>query len=102
VHNLLVKIARYVDDHQPGVVACEFTDADGHLHTIIDKIPIFTRDSLGPNSHYPHPGRVHCEVLGSFLDDDGRALVRIKLERSDHIESTKGLMQFVVLESQIV
>jgi hypothetical protein len=102
VHNLQVQIARYVDDHQPGVVACEFTDADGRLHTIIDKASLFTRDRLGTASHYPHPGIVHCEVLGSFLDDDGRALVRIKLERSDHIQSTKGLTQFVVLESQVV
>jgi hypothetical protein len=102
VHNLLLKIVRYADDDQPGLVACEFVDADGRLHTIIGNAPLFTRDSLGPGSHYPHPGIVHCEVLRSFLDDDGRALVRIKLERSDHIKSTQGLTEFVVLESQVV
>jgi hypothetical protein len=74
VHNLQVQIARYVDDHQPGWVACEFTDADGSVHTLVDKVPIFTSDHLGPASHYPHPGLVRCEVLGSYLDDDGRAL----------------------------
>ena len=40
--DLAVQIVRFVDECQPGVVACEFVDADGHLHTLIDKVPIFS------------------------------------------------------------
>jgi hypothetical protein len=51
VEYLLLDIVRYVDDCQPGVVACEFRDSDGHLHTVIDKVPIFKSKLLEPDSH---------------------------------------------------
>jgi hypothetical protein len=38
--HLKIQIVRFVDDHLPGFVAGEFTDAKGKCHTIIDKIPV--------------------------------------------------------------
>ena len=96
MHSLSLNIVRFVDDSQPGWVACEFTDADGVLHTLIDKIPIFTSDDIWTDSTYPHPGVAECEVLDSFQDQAGRELVRIDL-----IESTEGVSEFVVLKSQV-
>lgn len=48
---LLVSIVRYMGlDPQPGIVACEFLDADGHTHTLIDKVPIFSVRHLDASS----------------------------------------------------
>ncbi len=93
---LSLKIVCFVDSSNPGWVACEFTDADGVLHTLIDKIPIFTNDDIWSGSTYPYPGVTECKVLDSFQDRAGRELVRINL-----IESTEGVSEFVVLKSQI-
>lgn len=36
--NLRVKIVRFVEAYQPGIVECQFHDADGRVHSIIGKI----------------------------------------------------------------
>jgi hypothetical protein len=38
---LALQIVRFVDDYQPGVVECEFIDANGRPHTFIGKVPNF-------------------------------------------------------------
>ena len=47
---LALEIVRWVEDYQPGIVACEFVDADGRRHTVVGKVPIFNpvshRDDL--------------------------------------------------------
>lgn len=99
--NLAVQIVRFVDDHQPGWVACEFSDAEGRKHTIIDKVPVFTADHLDRSSTYPRLGRVGCEVLAAWQDADGRELVRVSTAQSRDIESTGRLSEFVVLSTQL-
>jgi hypothetical protein len=51
-------IIRFVDDHNPGLVECEFYDADGHRHFLTDKVPIFTDKMLDADSNYPIPGQI--------------------------------------------
>ena len=58
-----VSIIRFVDEHQPGFAECEFTDANGTVHTLVDKVPIFSLEDLWNNSVYPQPGFARCEVL---------------------------------------
>lgn len=98
---LKLSIVRFVADHQPGVVACQFSDAHGRLHTIIDKVPAFTLEQLDGSSAYPTPGEVRCEVLDRFQDETGRSLAQVTLERNDHVESTTGISEFLVLKSQV-
>src|SRR5438876_793580 len=75
---LAVTIVRFVNDCQPGIVACEFVDAADRRHTLIDKIPIFSVDaSLGADSKYPQPGVVRCTILKHWSDARGRKLVTI-------------------------
>jgi hypothetical protein len=75
---LAVEIVRFVDDCQPGIVACEFVDSDDRRHTLIGKIPIFSDDSfLDANSKYPQQGTVRCTVLNHGRDARGRELVSI-------------------------
>lgn len=102
MHNLAVQIVRFVDRHQPGWVACEFVDADGKRHTIIDKVPIFTEEDLDETSAYPRSGSAQCEVLAQWRDAQGRELVRITTARPDAIESTEGVSEFVVLPTQLL
>ena len=98
---LVVEIVRFVDDTQPGAVACEFVDAAGCRHTIIDKVPMFTVESLDAESQYPQPGVVRCVVLNRWLDATGRQVVRISTADPDVIESSEDLSEFVVLATQL-
>jgi hypothetical protein len=47
-----VQIVRFVDEYQPGIVACELLDAACHCHTIIAKVPLVLIDKH-PRSGLP-------------------------------------------------
>lgn len=98
---LTIQVVRFVDVTQPGWVECEFVDAAGHLHTLRDKVPIFTNEDLDANSRYPRHGTAACEVLEQWQDSQGRKLVRITTDRPYGIESVEGLTEFVVLRELI-
>src|SRR5215471_11505967 len=99
---LIVQIVRWVDDDpQPGIVACEFEDAEGYLHTVIEKQAVASEVCLDASSAYPRPGIIRCEVLTQWRDSKGRELARITTERPYSIETTEGLSEFVVLASQL-
>jgi|SRR5579863_2128636 len=100
---LAVRIVRFVSDYpRPGVVACEFMDAEGRIHTFVDKVPVFTAENLDAASFYPHPGSAACGVLARWQDALGRELVRITTARPIEIQSTEGLSEFVVLSTQFL
>lgn len=62
---LAVQIVRFVDDEpQPGIVACEFIDANGHRHTLIDKVPMCSGERLDPNQHVPAAGSCAMRSAG--------------------------------------
>jgi len=82
--------------HQPPIVEAEFFDSEGRRQAFVDKVVIFTSDGLDANSEYPQPGLIRCEVLERWRSSDGRELVRVTTE----VESTEGLVEFVVLASQ--
>jgi hypothetical protein len=102
MENLAVQIVRFVEDTQPGVVACEFVDAEGRRYTLVDKVPAFSAERLDAASAYPQPGVVRCEVVSRWRDGRGRELVRVTADKPDGIESTEGLAEFVVLSSQLL
>jgi hypothetical protein len=54
--SIQVSIIRFVDEHQPGFVEAEFADANGNLHTLVDKVPVFSLEDLWSDSVYPQPG----------------------------------------------
>jgi hypothetical protein len=92
-----IKITRFVDPYNPGVVEGQLTDAEGLVHTFVDKVPIFTSEMLDASSTYPQKRELECRVLAQSQDKVGRPLVRIRT-----IESTDGKTEFVVLSSQIL
>lgn len=98
---LAVQIVRFVNkEPQPGIVACEFTDAEKRVHTLIDKVPIFSTEDLDEWSTYPSARCVRCEVISQWRDTRGRDLVRITTGL-DGVESTEGLSEFIVLAGQV-
>jgi hypothetical protein len=101
IRELRLEIVEFVDEYQPGVVKCEFRDADGQLHTLIEKVPIVSLEQLDAGSSYPTPGCVRCEVLARWVDSSETERVRISTASPYHIESTEGRSEFVVLSAQI-
>ncbi|HKO14310.1 MAG TPA: hypothetical protein VJV22_20235 [Acidobacteriaceae bacterium] len=95
--SLRVQIVRFVDEHQPGFVECQFRDADGQMHSIIDKLPCFTSADLWSDSEYPQPGEVECRVLGVPAD----GTVKITLAQPEAVEATDGRSEFVVAEGDL-
>lgn len=91
-----IQISSFLDPHNPGIVEAKLTDAEGFVHTFVDKMPIFTDQMLDANSKYPHNGYLQCRVLSLSQDTSGRPLMRIRT-----IESTEGKSEFVVLSSQL-
>jgi len=89
-----VKIVRYVEAYQPGIIECQFRDADGQVHSIIGKLPCFTGRNLWFDSEYPQPGEVECRVLGS----PAHGAVRIRLAE----ETTDGRSEVVVPETDLI
>lgn len=49
------KITRWVDDHQPGFVECQFSDRFGYNWTLIEKLPVVTDANLWRDSQFPQP-----------------------------------------------
>jgi hypothetical protein len=98
---LSVAIIRFVMDHQPPIVACEFADAQGRCNTFVGKVAMFGVDWLDGKSKYPQPGVVRCTVLRCWHDATGQQLVTVSTADPDGVESTEGLTQFDVLRTQV-
>ena len=96
--SLRVRIVRFVDEEpQPGVVESRFRDAHGLVHTIIDKVPLFTNAALWSDSEYPQPGFVGCKVLQRMCDSNGLNLARITISEPWCVETTDGKSEFVIV-----
>ena len=94
---LAVQIVRWIND-DPGYVECEFVDARGKLHTVIDKLPIFGDADLGKDSPYPQPGAIRCREIGS----DGGEIITLATDIPDEVESNEGIFRFTVSASQVI
>jgi hypothetical protein len=98
--SLRVQIVRFVDvEPQPGIVESQFRDAQGEVHSIIDKIPLFTSADLWSDSDYPQPGFIECRVLERMTGPGGN-LVRINIEPY-HFELTNEKSEFVISEAEL-
>jgi len=96
---LQVEFTKFVDDSFPGFVQCEFSDALGKRHAIVDKVPVLTLAELGPESTYPQPGTVTCEIVSRYQSDAGNDLANITISRPNSLETVDGITEFVVSSS---
>jgi hypothetical protein len=99
--DIRVDIVRFVEEYQPGIVSCEFSDAQGHRHVFVSKVPYFTSESLGAESSYPRSGVIPCEVIERWKDTSAGELVRVSTGTPLDLESTQGLSEFVVMSGQL-
>ncbi len=76
----------------------EFVDASGRRHTVVEKAPVVSIEELNADSEYPQPGSARCVILKRWRDASERDLVCIS---TAGIESSEGLSEFVVLQTQI-
>ena len=98
--SLRVQIVRFVDEEpQPGIVESQFRDAQDGLHSIIDKVPMFTTAHLWSDSDYPQPGFIECRVVERVPGACGN-LARINIEPY-HFEITNESSEFVVSETEL-
>ena len=102
MRELKVQIIRFVDDCQPGVVECEFHDANMTLHRVIDNVPIFTDKTLWSNSEYPQPGTIRCEVLEMLSENVKPRLAKVTIDRPDGLKSTHGQTDFLINEPDLI
>jgi len=93
---IAIQITSFVAPHNPGIVEGKLQDAEGVVHTFVDKVPLFTSEMLDAHSQYPQDGNLECAVLSRWQDIDGQSLVQIRT-----IESIEGISEFVVLSSQV-
>jgi hypothetical protein len=96
-----VNIVQWIDDAQPGIVACQLIDVWGNAHIFIDKLPIFTAANLDQQSVYPQPGWIACQVIDQRQDADGRDIVTVDTEQPWHVVSTTDTTQFTILSEQL-
>jgi hypothetical protein len=96
-----VDIVRFVEAYQPGIVSCEFWDAQCHRHEFVGKVDYFTAESLHEDSSYPQAGVIPCEVIERWKDTSGGELVRVSTGSPLDLESTEGLSEFVVMPHQL-
>ncbi len=72
--NLEVQIVEFVDDHQPGTVKCEFADAHGQVHKLLEKVPVVSLEMLDANSIYPR-----LDLFGARYWSGGRTKLSTNL-----------------------
>jgi hypothetical protein len=94
--NIRVQVVRFVDEEpQPGIVECQFRDAQGQVHSILDKVPMFTEAVLWSDSEYPQSGSVECRMLGGVPVSGGN------LSRIRTLGSTNGESEFLVSNADL-
>ncbi len=101
---LKCEIVRWVDDEpQPGIVEARIVDADGRTWTFLDKGVIFDPTGIvGPDSVYPCPGLIGCEVLSHQRGGEaGPGPILVTTSRPDAVESVHGTSQFRVTVDQL-
>ncbi len=92
-----VTIVRFIAELQPGIVECEFEDANGHVHRVVDKCCMFSELPLWSDSAYTIPGIARCRVLELQEDWLGRDLALDSIAEPDGLETTDGETTFLVL-----
>lgn len=97
-----IKITRFIDDYQPGIVECKFNDAWNKEHIFQEKVPVVTEIDLDANSKYPQDAIIACEVLKSWKDEDGRIIFTVSTEKPWAVETIDGLTEFDVVAEQLI
>jgi len=100
---LKCEIVRWVaDDPQPGVVEARIVDAEGRQWSFLDKIAVFDMTgTVGPESSYPQPGLIRCEVLTDTSSEVAPTELVVTTLRPDAVTTDDGRSTFRVELTQL-
>ena len=101
--HLKCEIVRWVDDEpQPGIVEAHIVDADGRTWTFLEKTAIVDCEgTAGPDSIYPCPGLIRCEVLDHHGGTGGPPAILVTTLRPDGVKSVQQRSEFRVTVDQL-
>lgn len=101
MNKLTVQIEGFADEHFPGFVECALIDSEGIRHEFVEKVPVVSRLNLNAESEYPRSGHIDCTIEGTWLDEQGRRVVRVNTEKPWSVASVAGRTVFTVYEDQL-
>jgi hypothetical protein len=103
VIGIRVTITRYLaDDPQPGIVECEFVDANGQHHVFVEKTTVVTWDDINSKSAYPRPGVIACKIMDRYRDEPNREIIVVNTREPWGIESTEKKEEFSVFPDSLI
>ncbi|MGJ1271011.1 hypothetical protein [Sphingobacterium siyangense] len=107
---LRIKVTDYISNYFPSFVRCEFTDIDGSLHIIEDKVPVVTDQFWDENTTYQRwaliPGKILERRTEIFITKTGKEkkikIIKISLEKRWGIYDTNDETVFEVFDVDVV
>lgn len=107
---LRVKVTAYISNDVPGFVRCEFTDIDGNLHIIEEKVPVLSDQDWNENTTYPLwsliPGKILDRRIEIFTTKTGKekkkTIIKISLEKPWGIYDSNNETVFEVFDVDVV
>jgi len=97
-----VEIVRLLSRDWPGWVECKFIDAQGRVHFVHDKVPIFTSEDLHSGSQFPQSAYLACTELEFELDECGCEVVLVTTSKPWGISSVEELDTFRIFQSDLI
>ena len=76
-------------------------DANSEQYLFLEKMPLVTSQSLGPDTTFPQLGFIACEIETTWLDEAGRVLAKVNADIPWGVASSSGATQFVISKTQI-
>jgi hypothetical protein len=97
-----VTIAGWYENYPPGIVECSLTDRFGKNWRFAIKYYDATENELRPESEYPLPSLLSCDVLSRGMDKDGREIATIELAIPLENLTQRSVDCFEVFAEQLV
>lgn len=107
---LRIKVTDYISNDFPGFVRAKFSDIEGKLHTIEEKVPVISEQDWDEHTAYPFwtlvPGHIlerHVEISITKTGKEIKTkIVKISLEKPWGIYDTNDETIFEVFDGDIV
>ena len=83
------------------VVECNYHDAFGAEHIVMEKVPVVTTKNITANDRFPQKGSIRCSLLRKYADVGAGRVVVVSTELPDHVRAMDRCSEFHLFENQI-